>query len=144
MLHQDISRKCPGSFLSAICDACAVVGDVYILRSFCSHRLKSCAVVILNLAVLTLFKWIVWSYQDISRKCLGSFLLVVGGACACVGDVYILRRFCSHRLKSCAVMTVNLAILTLFQWNSFVLPGHFQEVSWYFSVSGLRCLCGCH
>ena len=36
-LHQVISRKCLGSFLSPICKEC-VVSDLYILRCFCSHR----------------------------------------------------------------------------------------------------------
>ena len=47
---------------------------------------------IVNLAVLTMFELIALSYQDISRKCLGSFLSAVYNACAVVSDVYISQR----------------------------------------------------
>jgi len=71
LLHQDISRKCLGSFMSPICGACAVLSDVYILKCFFGHPLEACAVKDVNGAELTVFELIALLFQNISRKCLG-------------------------------------------------------------------------
>jgi hypothetical protein len=52
-----------------------------------------------NRAAFTMSKLIALSYKDISRKYLGSFLLVGCNACAVVPDVYILRSF-AHMIRS--------------------------------------------
>ena len=83
-----------------------------------------------NRAELTVFELIALLFQDISRKCLGSFLSSVYNACAVVTDFYILRRFCSHHQKSCAVVIVNLAVLTISERVAVSHQRIFQEVSW--------------
>ena len=82
-----------------VCRAGAVVTVVYLLRCFCSHPWKACAVQIVILAELSISELIALSCQDISRKCLGSSLSVGCDACAVVTDVYILTSF-AHMIRS--------------------------------------------